>query len=829
MCTANSIFDIFITETLLTLAMGKYIVMADEDEMMLPWKCAWLIQKYDVQTVEFTPSRASLFVENPDFLRCLHGMPVVLMCGEVFPPALLETLKAAGCKKIYNLYGPTEVTVYCTMDDVTDTDKITVGRIYPNCWVYVLDENMRRMMPTARGELYFGGACVSAGYVGREDLTKELFVPDPFRPGESLYKSGDIVRILPDGRIDFVGRADHQIKLNGQRVELAEIQRKLFKSGLVDQAAVIVVPDGDFKALKAFVTAPSGKTVDMKALRAYLESELPPYMVPPSIKVLERFPVTATGKTDLKALERMGGAAVPPDSAASVTGKDEFLVRLEAPLEGGCLKAAGEAADCGKEVKAVAALTPSDMEAMWREVLSAREIDEKLSFFEQGGTSLNALNLLSRYYNRGLSMTLAQFYGNPTLAGQKAFFFKTEEGQEGASQEAGPKDEKSDGAAGILEPERACRAETKPGQKDGAAVFLTGATGFFGAHILRALIDKNYEKIYCLVRGNDPKRLWDTLEWYFGRGFISGIRKKVFPVLGDIVLENFGMDMKNYERLKDETGLVIHAAADVRHYAASDNALVTNREGTRHVLALAKAAGARMVYISTVSLGSEYVQSDPELTREFSEDDFDIGQNWEDNVYLKGKFEAERLVREAAGGGLPVKILRIGRLVGRSSDGVFQKNPASNAFWGLVSGIVQAGMVPTELSDMVLDTTAVDECAAAALLLIEKGPGMVYHLFNPEMDSVREMIATMGANIVETSREQFEERLRSLLAAGGSVPLSMLLSQYNRLVQVPVRITPVCRQTVECLKALGFEWKKPKLDRLLAAFLPEEPGESSAW
>ena len=220
-----------------------------------------------------------------------------------------------------------------------------------------------------------------------------------------------------------------------------------------------------------------------------------------------------------------------------------------------------------------------------------------------------------------------------------------------------------------------------------------------------------------------------------------------------------------------------------RHYAASDNALVTNREGTRHVLAFARAAGARMVYISTVSLGSEYVKSDPGLTREFSEDDFDIGQNWEDNVYLKGKFEAERLVREAAGGGLPVKILRIGRLVGRSSDGVFQKNPESNAFWGLVSGIVQAGMVPTELSDMVLDTTAVDECAAAALLLIQKGSGMVYHLFNPEMDSVREMIETMGANIVETSREQFEDRLRSLLAAGGSVSLSMLLSQYKMCIR----------------------------------------------
>ena len=866
LCTANSIFDIFITETLLTLAMGKYIVMADEDEMMLPWKCAQLIRKYDVQTVEFTPSRASLFVENPDFIRSLAGMPVVLMCGEVFPPALLETLKDAGCRQIYNLYGPTEVTVYCTMDDVTNTDKITVGRIFPNCRAYVLDEDMRRMMPTARGELYFGGACVSAGYVGREDLTKELFVPDPFCPGEILYRSGDIVRLLPDGRIDFVGRADHQIKLNGQRVELPEIQRRILNSGLVDQAAVVVVPDGDFKALRAFVTPQSGKDVDMKALRAYLESELPPYMVPPSIQVLERLPVTATGKTDLKALEKNN----EPKKLEVKHIPDEAAAAGSAIQAAGCEAAAAECALPGTAEAAAPAALPFDsaaMEALWQEVLSSSDIDEDVSFFEQGGTSLSALNLLSRYYNRGLSMTLAQFYGNPTLRGQKAFFFG-EDGSAGASggkardtgaDSRGGDDDENRGAgagsggsnsgaaqasaAGINGRAEACgdgdiggerqlpgpAAPKKQISPTGRAVFLTGATGFFGAHLLKELADRGYEKIYCLVRGSDPRRLWEILEWYFGRGFVAGIRKRVSPILGDIVQKHFGMDEKNYEQLCARTGLVIHAAADVRHYAVSDQALVTNREGTRHVLELAKAAGARMVYISTVSLGSEYIRKDPSLTREFTEDDFDIGQNWEDNIYLKGKFEAERLVREAAGGGLPVKILRIGRLVGRSSDGVFQKNPSSNAFWGLVSGIVQAGLVPAALADMVLDTTAVDECAAAAVTLMEKGGAMVYHLFNPIMDSVREMIATMGVDIEETSRERFEAKLRSMSGAGQDVSISMLLSQYNRFAQVPVRVTPVCRQTVEQLKALGFTWKTPDLKRLLMGFLPETAPEDSLW
>ena len=250
-------------------------------------------------------------MENPDFVQALKDMPVMLMCGEVFPPALLEKIQEAGCRTIYNLYGPTEVTVYCTMDNVTQTDKITVGRIFPNCRIYVLDEKMGRVMPTAVGELYFGGACVSAGYVGRDDLTKERFVQDPFRPGEVLYRSGDLVRLLPDGRIDFVGRADHQVKLNGQRIELAEIQSKIISSGLVAQAAVIVVADGDFKALRAFVTPKPGENVDLPALRRWLESELPGYMVPSAIHVLERLPVTDTGKTDLKALETLEPKPAP--------------------------------------------------------------------------------------------------------------------------------------------------------------------------------------------------------------------------------------------------------------------------------------------------------------------------------------------------------------------------------------------------------------------------------------------------------------------------------------------------------------------------------------
>ena len=192
-------------------------------------------------------------------------------------------------------------------------------------------------------------------------------------------------------------------------------------------------------------------------------------------------------------------------------------------------------------------------------------------------------------------MTLSQFYASPTLKEQQAFFFK----------DAEPAPEAAKAPKGV---------------------FLTGATGFFGAHLLRELVERGYEKIYCLVRGTDSRRFEDTLEWYFGRGFMSRASKRITVVNGDITSPGLGISREMWETLTADAGLVIHAAADVRHYADSDEAVITNREGTRNVLQLAKEAGAKMVYISTVSLGSEFIRNQPELVRDFSEDDFDIGQ-----------------------------------------------------------------------------------------------------------------------------------------------------------------------------------------------------------
>lgn len=875
LCAANSIFDIFTTETLIAMAFGRYSVMADEEEMMLPWKTAELIRRHHVRLIEFTPSRAQLFLEHPDFREAISGMPVAMMCGEVLPPQLLQKLRDANCGRIYNLYGPTETTVYSTMDDVTHADRITVGKMYPNCRGYILDEDMRPVMPTAAGELYFAGECLAAGYVGQEELTKKSFLPDPFYPGETMYRSGDIVRQLPDGRIDFIGRRDHQVKLNGQRIELSEITQKILDSGCAVQAATIVKKDGPFMQLCSFVEPLQGGNVDMPALRRYLEKELPPYMIPSEIHELASMPCTASGKVDFMALasgDYSPAAETPEGTEGTEKAGDSFgKDRMEAAVrdlwrqtlagetvsadvsffeQGGTSLAAlcllsgyynlgitmtlsdfyehptlngqlawiketfGEnpekaaepvvgnetapAENSGSEEKEPE--TARRVRKLWEDVLSCQPVSADVSFFEQGGTSLSALSLLSSYYSLGITMTLSEFYERPTLKEQLAFI------QTGETEAPCPKE-----PVDIPSPTASA---------NGDGVFLTGATGFFGAHLLRSLLEAGYAKVFCLVRG-EGSRLEETLDWYFGAGWTASFRSRIEAVPGDMTQERFGFSEETAERICGRISFVVHAAADVRHYAYDDGPEKTNIAGTAQAVSLAKRAGAKLIHISTVSLCGEYLPDAPEMTRDFSEGDFEIGQNWRDSVYLRGKYGAEKLVYQGMEEGLSAVILRIGRLVGRSSDGMFQKNAESNAFWGLVNGMTCLDMISGELAELPMEMTSVDDCAGAAVLLMES-EGPVYHLFNPHILTVEEILKAVGKPLSVTDREHFEAHLKEKCQSGLGIRLAPLLSQYQRLMRVPFRITPVCDITGEELRKLRFRWPETEPSVLLRDFIKND-------
>ena len=280
--------------------------------------------------------------------------------GEALPGSLVADLQTATDATIQNMYGPTETTIWSTTQIATAGEGVTgIGSPIANTQVYVLDAALEPVPVGIAGELYIGGDGVARGYWQRPDLTAERFLPDPFRVGNRIYRTGDLVRWTSDGTLDFLGRADHQVKLRGYRIELGEIEAAVDSFAGVRQSVVMAREDvPGLVQLVAYYTA--GGSVDEGAMKEKLAQALPDHMVPTRFVRLDEFPLTPNKKVDRKAL---------PASTA----------RLAAPVVAVPMQA-------GSQAGSQAAIA-----AIWQRILGVQGIAARDSFFELGGHSLLAV------------------------------------------------------------------------------------------------------------------------------------------------------------------------------------------------------------------------------------------------------------------------------------------------------------------------------------------------------------------------------------------------------------------------------------------------------
>jgi amino acid adenylation domain-containing protein len=304
----------------------------------------------------------------------------ILCAGEALSRPLADALLARGAR-VFNLYGPTETAIIATGERVRpDTAAPPIGRPLANTRVYVLDGNLEPVPVGVAGELYIGGAGVARGYRNRPELTAERFLQDPFAeaPGARMYKTGDLVRWLPDGRLDYLGRLDDQVKLRGFRIELGEIEAALSGHPSIRSAAVVVRGD----ALVAYCVQREGRAVDVSVLRAFLAIRLPDYMVPTRFVALETMPLLPNGKVDRNALAALG--APPRTTPAGAAPRNDTERRIA---------------------------------AIWEELLGVAPIGTEDHFFELGGHSLLAARMAARIEDEfGTRLPLATVFEAPTIA-----------------------------------------------------------------------------------------------------------------------------------------------------------------------------------------------------------------------------------------------------------------------------------------------------------------------------------------------------------------------------------------------------------------------------
>ncbi len=383
-------FDMSVFELFATLSAGGRVVLVENILALaeLPADCG-------ITLINTVPSALAAMTE---VVRALPPtVRTVNLGGEPLKGALAQALSTQGTpdvERVVNLYGPSEDTTYSTFEVVEKGSRRepTVGRAITGSWIRLLDRDLAPVPAGVAGEVYLGGAGLARGYFGRPELTADRFVPDPLpdaAPGARLYRTGDLARFLPDGRLDYLGRLDHQVKVRGFRIELGEIEAALTAIPGVREAVVVALGEagGDRTLAAYFVAAEEGPAPAAAELRDALRARLAEPMVPSSFTLLARLPLSPNGKVDRKALPAPDAADAAPDTG-NAAPRGAVDPRLEI------------------------------LAGIWAEVLGRDELpgpDE--SFFELGGHSLLATRVVSRIRAAlGVELPLRALFAAPTLA-----------------------------------------------------------------------------------------------------------------------------------------------------------------------------------------------------------------------------------------------------------------------------------------------------------------------------------------------------------------------------------------------------------------------------
>ncbi|MFF4160351.1 amino acid adenylation domain-containing protein [Streptomyces sp. NPDC001678] len=731
---ASHSFDGVVWELCGALLTGAALVMAPASVTAPGPGLTALMERHGVTHATLPP--AALSVLEPADLPSLTSM---IVSGEA---ASGETVRrwSAG-RRFLNGYGPTETTVCATLSaPLSGGGAPPIGRPTVGARAYVLDRDLCLVPPGVPGELHISGAGLARGYLGRPGLTAERFVADPFgEPGGRMYRTGDLARWNPDGELEFIGRADGQIKLRGFRVEPGEIEAALGTHPQVAQAVVVARRDDRAGTYLTAYVVPAGDAPgpDGAALRAHAAALLPGHMVPSAVLVLDALPVTATGKVDRAALPA-------PDFGALSTGREPRTAR--------------ERIVCG----------------LFAEVLGVPRVTLDDNFFVLGGHSLLATRVISGLRRRlGVELPVRALFEHQSVAALLAAV----DGTSGPAP-AAPVDLAAEAVldAGFTVGRRAERA---PGPE---RVLLTGATGFVGPFLLRELLDRTDAEVHCLVRAEDAghagRRIRAGLARY-GLGE-EGVAVRVVPVPGDLEEPLLGLDPARFAELAGRLDAIYHNGARVSAVDPYDRLRAANVAGTREVLRLAAGSGVPVHHISTVSVAV----GTGALPEEIPESRTVPAPEVAADGYTASKWVAEQLVRAAADRGLPVTVHRLGRISGHSTGGA---GPEDDVLWQLVRAMLVLGSAPRltgpDEPPAVVDLVPADHAAAAVVRLArrEESLGLTHHLVCPRplpLATLLDHLRAYGYRLAGVERDAWVRALRERAEADPAAGLdaAVLLS-----------------------------------------------------
>jgi amino acid adenylation domain-containing protein/thioester reductase-like protein len=768
---ASLSFDVSVFEIWATLLNGACLVPVTSDVLLSAPALHALLDRERITVAFLTTSIFhNMAAARPELFA---GLRYAITAGEAMRPgAARRVLERGRPAHLVNAYGLTEVacisTAYEVSDVPTDAAGVPIGVPISDTTCYVVRSDGSRTEDGEEGELCLGGGGNATGYLNAPEESAARFVSLPVGPhGQPVpvYRTGDIVRRRADGVLEFVGRHDDQVKIRGFRVEPGETSTVLTSHPGVAEAAVVARGDGGTRVLAAYVVTDGRPT--SRELLDFLRARLPSYQVPATMTMLDRLPLRANGKLDRDALPSPRPATPAPGGAGPVA-------------------------------EAVA--------GAWASTLPAGQAEPDEDFFAVGGNSLLAVQLVAqvqqqlRISDEHNYLLVTSLLNEPTMA---AFVSTVEEvrrpGRASRQTRAVPVDRWRPDVE--WDAPRVTPAGPEPNWRDPRQVFLTGATGFLGAHLLRELLDRTDARVHALVRGRDVAHAHGRLAEAQRR---YGIHRplpeqRVRPVPGDLTRPGLGMREADRERETGGADVIHHCGAEVNFLYPYEKLRAANVFGTQEVLRLAARRAIPVHYVSTTSVVHGMgVAGVRRVTEDTPLDHVELlGMG-----YWQSKWVAEELVRGAAGAGLPVVIHRPQEISGPTEGFAWHNGVALCELFRIIT---ELGLAPD--LDLALNLVPVDYVAGAIvhLGLNQPAKGQTYHLVNPREALLGDMVDRLrahGHRIRTVDYRSWIETMLGYLADRPGHPFTPLTQLYTR------RITPdLTIQELSCSRI------SPTLDR----------------
>jgi amino acid adenylation domain-containing protein/thioester reductase-like protein len=751
-------FDVSFQEIFSTISSGGTLVLIEESERCNPVD---LLKRLRVEKIEriFLPFVAlrhlAEWAVKED--KQLPELKDVITAGEQLriTPQIVKWFEGMPNCRLHNHYGPSEshVVTSLTLSGVPQDWPILppIGQPIANTQIYILDPQLNSLPQGVSGELYISGLSLAKGYLNAPEITSQKFILNPFNQNlqEHFYKTGDLARYLPDGNIEYTGRIDQQVKIRGYRVEPAEIEATLEKHLQVHQALVIMregLPNDrrknvfeDMRLVAYILPTNKNKITDIfeasitRELRQFLKTQLPEYMIPSAFVILEELPITPSGKVDRRALPLPKWTRI--EEGIYIAPSNEIELQLA---------------------------------QIWKDLLSIEQVSIHDDFFEIGGHSLLALQLVSQVRELfQIDVCLESFLENPTLIGIvkviETYQNKEKKYQEKQDLEL---EERLDDS---IYPENHLTGPIP-------SIFLTGATGILGTALLHKLLTQTRSDIYCLVRASrieeGQAKIHNGLKRY---GFYDQrFNHRIFPILGDLSQSCLGLRSHEFHRLTEKIDVIYHSGAWVNIAYPYSVLKASNVLGTQEILRLASIIKTKPVhYVSTVDVYSS-LENESIISLE---SEASIGPlNHLYSGYAQSKYVAEQLVRKASERGIPVTIYQPSNIFSFDINGII--DPSS--FVGLmIKGCIQMGIAPNFLAILNLVSVEYASQKIFDFSKTEKMTGKVFKVLNSDSIKWEDLINKINGFGYSVKMESYENWYSSLVKISHSDSRNVLSPLVN--------------------------------------------------